>query len=158
MLCPHSCQLGQGPLQGAQLLWGDLTVPFLMAQCSQGSGWALGAAPKHSVPGSAIPQSPSQPSRQGRYETVRSVFLGVSALLKHPGLALCCAQVSVAPSQAICTSTPRSKSGSAQLGQEGAEQGPTHPAHAALFPFASVQLVRRGWFKCYPSTQGQFLN
>lgn len=86
-----------------------------------------------------------------------SVFLGVSVLL-NPGLALCCAQVCAPPSQAIGTSTPRSKSGSAQPGQEGAEQGPTHPAHAAPFPFASVQLFRRGWFKCYPSTQGQFLN
>lgn len=70
-------------VQGAQLFWGDLTVPFVMAQCSQGSGWTLGAAPEHTVPGSAIPrpQGPSQPSRPRRYETVGSVFLGVSLLL-----------------------------------------------------------------------------
>lgn len=121
MLCPHICQLGQGPLEDAQLLWEDLTVPFLLAQCSQGSGWALGVAPslapgsghasERTVPGSAIPQAPIQPSRPGRYETVGSVFLGVSVLLdgcpSWPGPVLCPGVCP--PSQAICTSMPRSK-------------------------------------------------
>lgn len=93
------CQLGQGPLQGAQILWGDLTVPSLMAQCSQGSGWALGAAARlwECCPCTlslAVPSSsPNQPSRPGRYRAVGSVFLGVSALLggcpSWPGPVLC---------------------------------------------------------------------